>query len=89
VGSFDGLAIVSAPDEEGSGWMGVEPNLRPLSAPARGACIATRSFSGALSVASSMTDPPTIRSVIPALRSGSSQGGGLTPIGSPHRIGTC
>ena len=35
VGNFDGLTIVSAPDDEGSGWMGVEPNLCPLSAPAR------------------------------------------------------
>jgi hypothetical protein len=57
VGNFDGLTIISAPDDEGSGWMGVEPILRPLSAPARGARIATRSFSGALSVASSMTEP--------------------------------
>ena len=77
VGNFDGLTIVSAPDDEGSGWMGVEPILRPLSAPARGARIATRSFSGALSVASSMTEPPTIRSAVPALRSGSSRGGGV------------
>ena len=72
VGSFDGLTIVSAPNEEGSGWMGVEPNLRPLSAPTRGARIATRSFLGALSVASSMTDPPTICSVVPTSQSGSS-----------------
>jgi hypothetical protein len=48
-----------------------------LSAPATGARIATRSFSGALSVASSMTEPPTIRSAVPALRSGSSRGGGV------------
>ena len=86
--SFDGLTIVSAPDEEGSGWMGVEPTFRPMSAPARGARAAARSFSGALSVASSMTDPPTIRSAVPASRSGSSRGGGLMPIGSPHLIGT-
>ena len=77
VGNFDGLTIVSAPDDEGSGWMGVEPILRPLSAPARGARIATRSFSGALSVASSMTEPPTIRTAVPASRSGSSRGGGV------------
>ena len=41
-----------------------------------------------LSVVSSMTDPPTIRSFVPASRSGSSRGGGSTPIGSPHLIGT-
>ena len=86
--NFDGLMIISAPDDEGSGWMGVEPTLRPMSAPARGARIATRSFSGAFSVASSMTDPPTICSVVPASRSGSSWGGGLMLIGSPHLIGT-
>ena len=89
VGSFDGLTIVSPPDEEGSGWMGVEPTVCPMSAPARGTRAATRSFSGALSVASSMTDPPTICSFVPASRSGSSRGGGLMPIGSPHLIDTC
>jgi hypothetical protein len=77
VGNFDGLTIVSAPDDEGSGWMGVEPILRPLSAPASGVRIATRSFLGALSVASSMTEPPTICSAVPASRSGSSRGGGV------------
>ena len=75
-GSFAGLTIVSAPDDEGSGWMGVEPHVRPQSAPVRGMRSTTRSFSGALSVASSMTDPPTIRSAVPASRSGSSRGGG-------------
>jgi len=88
VGSFDGLTIVSPPDEEGSGWMGVEPTVCPMSAPAHGTRAATRSFLGALSAASSMTDPPTIRSFVPASRSGSSRGGGLMPIGSPHLIGT-
>ena len=72
VGSFDGLTIVSAPDEEGSGWMGVKPTFHPMLAPARGARAAARSFSGALSVALSMTDPPTIHSFVPTLQSGSS-----------------
>jgi len=88
VGSFDGLTIVSAPDEEGSGWMGVEPTFRPMSAPTWGARTAARSISGALSVVLSMTNPPTIRSFVPASRSGRSRGGGLMPIGFPHLIGT-
>jgi hypothetical protein len=58
--SVDGLTIVSSPDDEGSGWMGVEPP-RPASVLGR-VRPTPRSFSGALSAASSMTDPPTLRS---------------------------
>ena len=58
--SFDGLTIMeSASDDAGSGWLGVEPS-RPPSVRARAA---SRSMSGALSATSSMTDPPTLRSL--------------------------
>ena len=71
--NFDGLTIVSAPDDAGSGWLGVAPS-RPPSARARAA---SRLMSGALSAASSMTDPPTLcSSVAPAVRSGGSRVGG-------------
>ena len=87
--SFDGLTIVSAPDDEASGWMGVEPSCLPLSAPARGVRTSSRALLGTLSVASSMTDPPTICSGVPASRAESSRGGGvLTVFGSPHWTGT-
>ena len=81
--SFDGLTIVSAPDNEASGWMGVEPSHLPLSAPAQGVRTSSRALLGTLSVASSMTDPPTIRSGVPALQAGSSRGGGVDSIWLP------
>ena len=34
--SFDGLTIISAPNDDDRGWMGIEPSCLPLSAPARG-----------------------------------------------------
>ena len=74
--SFDGFTIVSAPDDEGRGWMGVEP---PRPAVLGRVQQPPRLFSGALSAASSMTDPPTLRSSgPPASRAGgvSWEGGG-------------
>ena len=67
--------------------MGVNPSHLPHSAPTRGGQTATRSLSGALSVASSMMDPPTICSIVPALQVGNLWGVKLTVIGSLHQTG--
>ncbi len=88
VSSFDGLTIVSAPNDDAGGWMGIEPSRLPLFTPARGVRASSRAFSGTLSVASSVMDPPTIRSGVPASRAGSSRGGILIEIGSLHQTGT-
>ena len=82
--SFDGLTIVSSPDDEGSGWMGVEP---PHPAVLGRVQQPPRLFSGALSAASSMMDPPTLRSYgPPASRAGrvSWGGGGGEKLESLH-----
>jgi hypothetical protein len=76
VSSFGGLTIVSAPDD--SSWIGVggHPARLPLSAPAH--TRATRSFSSALLVTLSMTEPPPIWSGVPAAGAGSARGGGTS-----------
>jgi hypothetical protein len=85
--SFDGLTIVSSPDDEGSGWMGVAP---PRHAVLERVRQPPRVFSGVLSAASSMTEPPTLRSSGPPLSraGGVSQGGGEGIIGILTRIYT-
>jgi hypothetical protein len=70
-----GLTIVSAAGD--ASWLGVEGPVSwpPPAAPSQARPTA-RSVSGTLSVASSMTEPPSLRSVIPAGGSGGGRGGG-------------
>jgi hypothetical protein len=70
-----GLTIVSAAGD--ASWLGVEgPVSRPPPAAPLRARPTARSVSGTLSVASSMTEPPLLRSVIPAGGAGGGHGGG-------------
>jgi hypothetical protein len=82
---LENLTILSSVDD--TSWLGVggipaRPPQGPQSAPARaGARAPTRSFSSSLSVASSMTEPPPLRSTSPA---GRTRGlGGFVPGGLP------
>jgi hypothetical protein len=69
------LTIVSAAGD--ASWLGVEgPVSRPPPAAPSQARPTVRSVSGTLSVASLMTEPPSLRSVIPAGGAGSGRGGG-------------
>ena len=82
---LENLTILSSVDD--TSWLGVggipaRPPQGPQSAPARaGARAPPRSFSSSLSVPSSMTEPPTLRSTSPA---GRTRGlGGVGPGGLP------
>ncbi len=72
-----GLTIMSAAND--TSWLGISglPARPPQSAPARIHAPAARSSLGALSVTSSMMDPPSLRTSIPAGGAGSGRGGGM------------
>jgi hypothetical protein len=71
-----GLTIVSAAGD--ASWLGVEgPVSRPPAAAPSRARPTARSVSGTLSVASSMTEPPSLQYVIPAGGAGGGRGGGF------------
>jgi hypothetical protein len=69
-----GMTIVSAPGD--TSWLGVNgpASWHPLAAPLQ-ACAAACYVSGLLSVASSMTEPPSLRSIVPAGGVGGGFGG--------------